>query len=567
MADDKKTRNPTQEIRGNGVRGSLNYGRPTDAVQSMARRDATDLPGSDATSGNALSDILGAALKRATKKEKTDESHSDYNWHPLEPLSDRDREIDLAAMMPLYETWRTSKERLAVSSPEGLKEFNQQLIRRMSIETGILERLYDLDRGTTEALIAHGFVEDLVSRSSTDIEPARLIDILRDQEAAIQLVMDCVARSRPLTKGIIHELHSILTRHQDTTIAVDSLGQHREIPLVKGRFKTLPNNPQRPTGVVHEYCPPVHVDTEIENLLKLLGQYGDEDPIIVAAWFHHRFTQIHPYQDGNGRVGRALTTLILLQSGLLPLVIDRDLRVEYIEALEKADHGDLAILASLFARLERSAIMQALSVDADREISHQRTLTSAVIESLAQKFGRRREARHAELRGVNNLAFALRARTKEQLEEAFSDLAESMDEFVEPSINLTVGGPDRGNSHWYKFEVVQSANDSGKYANFTEAHYFIKASIRMGRERLVFVTSFHHVGRELSGIMEATAFARLESYEDSDDRESVTQDFRLCAVEPFVFTYKTSEAQIAEAFARWLDSSIAVALKEYSDRL
>src|SRR6266480_6242703 len=124
-------------------------------------------------------------------------------------------------MRPLYDTWRLSKERLRQSSPASLTEFTHRLVRRLSIETGILERLYDLDRGTTEALISHGFVEELVSRSSTDIEPSRLIDILRDQEAAVQLVVDCVARNRELTKGVLHELHTILTRHQDTTTAID----------------------------------------------------------------------------------------------------------------------------------------------------------------------------------------------------------------------------------------------------------------------------------------------------------------------------------------------------------
>jgi len=75
----------------------------------------------------------------------------DYKWKPIEPLSDRDRKIDLAATRPLYETWRASKGRLQQSSPLGLKEFNERLIRRLSVETGILERLYDLDMGTTEA--------------------------------------------------------------------------------------------------------------------------------------------------------------------------------------------------------------------------------------------------------------------------------------------------------------------------------------------------------------------------------------------------------------------------------
>ena len=91
--------------------------------------------------------------------------------------------------------------------------------------------------------------------------------------------------------------------------------------------------------------------------------------------------------------------------------------------------------------------------------------------------------------------------------------------------------------------------------------------MRVERERLVFVTSFHHVGRELSGIMEATSFARFESYEESEDREYAAKEFFLCSSEPFVFTYKTTEAEIAHAFAQWLDGALAIALKEYGDRL
>ena len=95
----------------------------------------------------------------------------------------------------------------------------------------------------------------------------------------------------------------------------------------------------------------------------------------------------------------------------------------------------------------------------------------------------------------------------------------------------------------------------------------MKASIRAERERLVFVASLHHVGRELSGVMEVTAFAKLESYEDSDDRQSVSEDFFLCSLEPFVFTYKTKPEDITEALSRWLDAAMAVAIKQYGDRL
>ena len=259
--------------------------------------------------------------------------------------------------------------------------------------------------------------------------------------------------------------------------------------------------------------------------------------------------------------------MVLIRAGLLPLVIDRDLRIEYIDALESADLGSLTPLANMFARLERNAILQALSVDVDAEILHQQSLTSAVISSLQDKFGKRRMQKLAELRRVNGVALELRRLAESSLKNSFDEIESTVaavgkaESFVQP------GGSDQGNGHWYKFEVASTAREAGKFANLSENHYFIKASNRSGRERLVFVISFHHVGRDLTGIMEGTAFSRLESYEDSDDRESVNESFSVCSVEPFVFTHLTEASKIVDAFDRWLDVSLAVALKEYGDRL
>jgi hypothetical protein len=67
--------------------------------------------------------------------------------------------------------------------------------------------------------------------------------------------------------------------------------------------------------------------------------------------------------------------------------------------------------------------------------------------------------------------------------------------------------------------------------------------------------------------MEATAFSKLVSYEDPDDWDSVSERFSLCSVEPFVFTHNTKASEIEDAFDRWLDQALAVAVKEYGDRL
>jgi Fic family protein len=489
-----------------------------------------------------------------------------YSWKRIEPLSTRDRAIDLAMMRPLYESWHIARARIQQSSPASLEKFSQRLIRSLSIETGIIERLYDLDRGTTEALIQYGFAEDLVARASTDIEPSRLIDILNDHEAAIQLVMDCIGKSRPLTKSVIHELHSILTRHQETTTAIDPFGNRVEIPLLRGKFKQHPNNPKRPDGQVHEYCPPVHIDAEMENLLSLLEQYRGEDPILVSAWFHHRFTQIHPYQDGNGRVGRALTTMILLAAELLPVVIDRDGRAQYIEALERADAGDLEPLVMLFARLERAAILQALSVDEDTEIGRDRSSTAAAIESIAAKLQRKSE-RHDDLRRVNELARSMRETARKFLQTNLDTFAGALSSIRVPEVQIQLGGPDERNAHWYKNHVEESARTPAKVINFSEPHYFVEAVVGFGTDRLVFVVSLHHVGRELSGIMEVTAFALLESHETEARHKALAQKYVSCTVEPFVITWNMQESQVMAAFRRWLDTTLAIAIREFGDRL
>lgn len=491
-----------------------------------------------------------------------------YKWKPIEPLTERERLIDLAEIGPLYESWRESKKLLEQESSQRLREFSKRLVRRLSIETGILERIYDVDRGTTEALVAQGFVEDLVARTATDIQPGHLVDILRDQEAAIQLVTDGVAQSRQLTKGFIHELHSTLTRHQESTVAQSPDGKRFEIRLLRGQFKQHPNNPQRSDGSVHEYCPPVHVDAEIDNLLGWLESYQDDDPIIVASWFHHRFTQIHPYQDGNGRLARTLITLILLRAELLPLVVDRDIRSDYIGALEEADSGDLEKLTRLLAGLERKAILEALSIDIAADIEQQRTLTGALIESLAAKFDRRKATQNAALRKVNDVARELRFRAFQQVSEGIKGLKAAVSKLGLPAdAHVDEGGPDHGNEYYYRHEVVETARKAGKFANLREDHWFVKASMRAGHDRLVFVVSFHHIGRELSGIMEATAFTLIESIGDLEEAPAAAREFIPCSIEPFVFTHRTVVDGVHASFARWLDTALAIGLKEFGDRL
>ena len=75
-----------------------------------------------------------------------------------------------------------------------------------------------------------------------------------------------------------------------------------------------------------------------------------ERPIETLAQAHDQFERIHPFLDGNGRVGRLLLNLMLLRLGYAPAIIYKRDRARYLAALRKADGGDPGALGELVAR-------------------------------------------------------------------------------------------------------------------------------------------------------------------------------------------------------------------------
>lgn len=500
-----------------------------------------------------------------------------HEWEPIKPL-EITSDASLGDYEQLAEAWKEAKAELARSSSTALEEFRRRLVRRHSVETGIIEHLYDVNRGVTETLVEHGFAEELVARTDTTVEPARLVEILRDQEAAIVTCMDVIAASRTLTKGLLHELHQTLTRNQHTTTARTPDGDLIEVPLRKGAFKERSNNPERPDGTTHEYCPPLQVDTEVEQMLGWYDEYRQSgfDPVVVAAWLHHRFTQIHPYQDGNGRLARTLMNLVMLSADLMPIVIDRDARAKYIASLEDADRGDLLPLARMLAERQKSALLEALSVQTDAQVDKDTTVTAGVLEGLAAKVARRAAVVADQKRiALDAVAGSIRSLAAEVVDEVLSAARATVSQLGEAEKLVMAGGPDYDNAHWYRHDVIGTAHEMnapgdfrGRWVNFDESHYFVKGTLRVLNERLVLVVSLHHVGREFTGVMEATVFGLLETYGDEqDDVTPIGRDRIPCSREPFIITPKTAVEIAKPAFEEWLDHAVAVGLKSWSDRL
>jgi len=136
----------------------------------------------------------------------------------------------------------------------------------------------------------------------------------------------------------------ILTLHQMTMKGIDDEA---------GRFRTTE---VRIAGADFVPPPAYEVSQLIENLVDWYNRDPEElRPIELAAILHHRFVWIHPFHDGNGRVGRLLMNLALIRSGYPVAVILNVDRSRYYDTLKKADNGDPTSLVNFVASaVERS---------------------------------------------------------------------------------------------------------------------------------------------------------------------------------------------------------------------
>jgi len=91
-------------------------------------------------------------------------------------------------------------------------------------------------------------------------------------------------------------------------------------------------------GRTVETTPPEDVGKEMGSLIEEYKANEKKHPLQLAALLHGKFEKIHPFEDGNGRVGRLLINMMMLHAGYPPLIIRKTQRVRYFHALEAFDH-------------------------------------------------------------------------------------------------------------------------------------------------------------------------------------------------------------------------------------
>jgi fido (protein-threonine AMPylation protein) len=158
-----------------------------------------------------------------------------------------------------------------------------------------------------------------------------------------------------ITEKDIREIHTLVVGTVWAHFPPDGLVRNEE----PGAYRLKDHNPLRP-GLAPLPCSVV--PARLANWVAAANDRHDDSCHLIQrlADLHAAFERIHPFPDGNGRVGRLVLTLLLIHYGYPPAVLYKDQRQRYLSALQKADDGDAAPLGELLARSVREGIYRFL---------------------------------------------------------------------------------------------------------------------------------------------------------------------------------------------------------------
>lgn len=250
--------------------------------------------------------------------------------------------------------------------------------------------------------------------SSTRIEGARLSDsevaallsglrpqtfASRDEQevAGYAETMELVCSSFaaiPLTENHIKQLHRDLLKYSDKD------ERHR------GEYKTLPNHVEAfaadgtSIGIVFETATPFDTPRRTEELIAWTNEAfaaGELHPLMTTALFTVHFLAIHPFQDGNGRLSRILTTLLMLRYGYeyvqyssLERIVEEN-KKEYYLALRAAQtrpETDMAAWIDFFlTALMRQKERLEAKLERERELVRLPALAADILRIVAERGG------------------------------------------------------------------------------------------------------------------------------------------------------------------------------------
>ena len=160
---------------------------------------------------------------------------------------------------------------------------------------------------------------------------------------AFDLIEDIAKKKKPIDHVSIQKIHEVVTSG-----ILEEAGKYRSTNVrITGAVKTPPDWSK--------------IVKLMDGLIEKISE-SKTHPVETAAYLHHRFVQIHPFIDGNGRVARLLTNLYLIAWGYPAIVLKTEDRGKYYKFLRAADAGNLSTFANFIAKAVDESLTMYLSI-------------------------------------------------------------------------------------------------------------------------------------------------------------------------------------------------------------
>lgn len=170
-----------------------------------------------------------------------------------------------------------------------------------------------------------------------------------NHENAIEYLDGLTKDKSEISEWNIKGLHQLILKGIDD----DNAGKYRNHNVIISGAKHRPP----------EY---IKVPELMEKLMMNYDEWDKYHPIIRAALLHGELVKIHPFIDGNGRTSRLIMNMDLMISGYVPVIIKKDNRLKYYEALDKAHTtGDYTDFVKIITEAENEMLDRYLDVVGD----------------------------------------------------------------------------------------------------------------------------------------------------------------------------------------------------------
>jgi Fic family protein len=151
------------------------------------------------------------------------------------------------------------------------------------------------------------------------VAPCKPLKDIKETEAHAKVFLQMLKEQSQMSPALLLKWHEEIFKETKTDIA----GKFRQWPVKVGPYLA----PDWQT-----------IDKSMEQLIKFVNE-STLNPVELAVRAHYIFVKIHPFGDGNGRIGRLLMNHILWKKGYPMLIIENSKRKSYYEALQKHEEG------------------------------------------------------------------------------------------------------------------------------------------------------------------------------------------------------------------------------------